>query len=380
MNIFYLPDLGEGLSEAEIHEWFVKEGDTVTLDQPMVAMETAKAVVDVPAPCSGVVAKLYGKVGDIINTGAALIEFVSDVAVADASTGGDADQGSVVGNLQHSVVILEEAATGVIAASGAGSNVKALPAVRALARQLGVDLARLSGTGNNGQLTKEDVERAAAGNNKPGLANAEPLRGVRRAMSQSMSQSHAEVVPVTLVDDADIHAWPAGTDITLRVIRAMVAGCQAEPALNAWFDGKTVSRALQTSIHLGIAMDAKDGLFVPVLRDVANTDPSTLRQSVDRFKAQLSDRTIPASELQGWTIMLSNFGSLAGRYANPVVVPPCVAILGTGRIREQAVVVGGQVVAHKIMPLSLSIDHRAVTGGEAARFLAAVIADLAQAN
>lgn len=376
MKIFHLPDLGEGLPDAEVREWYIKEGDAVKVDQPMVAMETAKAVVDVPAPRSGRIIKLYGKAGDVIKTGAPLIEFED----------GDAEpaKGTVVGNLEVGSTVLQESAMGVKPRAATTVGIKVLPAIRMLAKKLNVDLADVAATGPGGQITVEDVERAVGGSVATSTATVaegfEALRGVRRAMATAMSQSHAEVVPVTIVDDADIHAWPAGTDITLRVVRAIVVGCKAEPALNAWYDGKAMARRLHDEIHLGVAMDSPDGLFVPVLKDIQKRSAEELRATINRFKEQVKARTIPQDDLKGATIVLSNVGIFAGRYASPIIVPPTVVILATGRIRDEVVAHNGKPEVHRVLPLSLTLDHRAITGGEAARFLAAVIEDLKKAS
>ena len=477
---FHLPDLGEGLPDATIVEWFVKVGDVIKLDEPLVSMETAKAVVEVPAPCSGTVLKLAGGPGDVVNTGAVLAEFQIDPslpqradaqdtghghhhapaapAAASASTASAtatasssigsaapaaaetnsaapakaerADAGTVVGAMQVSDQVRSEAALSV-------GGVRAMPAVRALARKLGVDLGRVRATGPEGVVSMDDVKRAAAegsapatsrlnapavlpspsgggaGGEGPGVAqafaNAQPqpaaartplsasgkpmatrppsavaatgqpeqLKGVRRNMARVMAAAHAQVVPTTLTDDADIHAWTPGNDITVRLIRAIVRACKAVPALNAWFDGDNLTRTLHPHVDIGIAVDTDDGLFVPALRNADVLDAAGIRQSVDRLRAQVMDRSIPSSELSGYTISLSNFGMFAGRYATPVIVPPCVAILAAGRGRHQVVPVMGGIETHKIIPLSLTFDHRAATGGEAARFLRAVLDDLA---
>jgi pyruvate dehydrogenase E2 component (dihydrolipoamide acetyltransferase) len=199
-------------------------------------------------------------------------------------------------------------------------------------------------------------------------------------MAVRMAHAHAEVVPATVIDEADVEAWVDGGDVTIRLVRAIVAGCKAEPSLNAWYDSQAGGRRLHDAIDLGIAVDTVDGLFVPVLRDVANRDAADLRRGLERMKADIRARTIPPEELRGATITLSNFGTIAGRYAAPVVVPPQVAILSTGRIEPQVVAVDGRPAVHRLMPLSLTIDHRVVTGGEAARFLAAVIDGLEQRN
>lgn len=166
--------------------------------------------------------------------------------------------------------------------------------------------------------------------------------------------------------------------MTLRLIRTMVVACRAEPAINAWYDSHAVGRRVLEQIHLGIAVDTEDGLFVPVLRDVANRDPAGFRKALEALREAVRARTIAPEDLRGYTIALSNFGPFAGRYANPLVIPPTVAILGAGRIRAAAVAVGGNTMVHRILPVSITFDHRAVTGGEATRFLGVVLDDLKQ--
>ncbi|MBP0588655.1 2-oxo acid dehydrogenase subunit E2 [Paraburkholderia sp. LEh10] len=375
MKIFKLPDLGEGLQEAEIVEWHVKPGDEIRADQPLLSVETAKAIVDIPSPQTGRVAKLFGNVGDIVHLGAPLVAF--------EGAGDEADAGTVVGHMEVGQHVVQEApaalgegmGAGIGAGMGAGAGViKAIPAARALARKLDVDLSMVTPSGPEGVVTAADVQRVAKILGE--LGPPEVLRGVRRAMAQNMARAQSEVAAATVIDDADIHAWPPHTDVTIRLIRALVAGCRAEPGLNAWFDGHTGRRHVLKKIDVGIAVDLPDGLFVPVLRDVAQRDAADLRGGLDRMRADIRARKIPPEELRGNTITLSNFGMIAGKYAAPVVVPPTVAILGAGRIHEQVVAADGAPAVHRILPLSLTFDHRVVTGGEAARFLAAAIADL----
>ncbi|AJY40022.1 MULTISPECIES: dihydrolipoamide acetyltransferase family protein [Burkholderia] len=368
MKIFKLPDLGEGLQEAEIVEWHVKAGDTIDADRPLVSVETAKAIVEIPSPQSGRVAKLFGQPGDIVHLGAPLAAFEGDADEADA--------GTVVGHMTVGEHVVQEPPTALGAgAGGRGAGaVKAIPAVRALARKLDVDLAMVTPSGADGVITAADVQRVAKVLAE--LGPPEVLRGVRRAMAQNMARAQSEVAAATVIDDADIHAWPAGTDVTMRLIRALVAGCRAEPGLNAWFDGQAGRRHVVAKIDVGIAVDLPDGLFVPVLRDVAHRDAADLRHGLDRMRADIRARRIPPDELRGNTITLSNFGMIAGKYAAPVVVPPTVAILGAGRVHDAVVAVAGAPAVHRMLPLSLTFDHRVVTGGEAARFLAAAIADL----
>jgi 2-oxoisovalerate dehydrogenase E2 component (dihydrolipoyl transacylase) len=369
MKIFKLPDLGEGLQEAEIIEWRVKAGDEIQADQPLLSVETAKAIVDIPSPQSGRIVKLFGQPGDIVHLGAPLVAF--------EGAGDETDAGTVVGQMKVGQHIVQEAPAALGAGMGAGA-IKAVPAVRALARKLDVDLAMVTPSGPDGVITAADVERVAKVLAE--LGPPEVLRGVRRAMAQNMARAQSEVAAATVIDDADIHAWPPHTDVTVRLIRALVAGCRAEPGLNAWFDGHTGRRHVLAKIDLGIAVDLPDGLFVPVLRDIAHRAAADLREGLDRMRADVRARRIPPEELRGNTITLSNFGMIAGKYAAPVVMPPTVAILGAGRIHEEVVPAMGVPAVHRILPLSLTFDHRVVTGGEAARFLAAAIADLQMAQ
>ena len=380
MSIFKLPDLGEGLQEAEIVEWFVKEGDDIKTDDALLSVETAKAIVDVPSPQDGVIKKLFVEVGDIPQVGDKLVEFESSAGVkSKADDDARKDEGTVVGQMESDKGVVAEQASVVGKASGAGSGgIKATPAVRALAHRLDVDLNVVTPTGPDGVITSQDVQRAAKALDQAGPL--EPLRGVRRAMAHIMTQAHAEVADVTIVEDADIHAWQEGSDATLRLIRAMAVACKVEPSLNAWYDSKEMGRRLLEKIDLGIAVDTEDGLFVPVLRDVEHRSPDDLRTALNKIKGDVKSRSIPPEEMRGYTITLSNFGTFGGRYADPIVVPPTVAILGAGRMRDEVVAYQGQPVVHRIMPLSLTVDHRSVTGGEAARFLMAVIADLEKAE
>ncbi len=368
MNIFNLPDLGEGLPDAEIHEWFVKEGDTVEADQPLVAMETAKAVVDVPCPQSGTIAKLYGTPGDLIKTGDALVAFTCDKPKA-------ADKGTVVGTLEESSDYSEDNFT-IGTKACARTRIKATPMVKLLAKKLKIDLNSIKPSGEHGVITQEDVQAQAEKNNTLPLG-FEPLKGVRRAMLHSMTQSHKEVVPVSIFDEVDIQSWSEGADITARLIKAIVAACKKEPALNAWFNSSHAARQCFNEVHLGIAMDNEDGLFVPVIHHAETYNASELRAIINEFKQSVHDRTISADKLKGATITLSNFGKFAGRFASPIIVPPTVCIIAVGRVYKSAVISdNGFVESHNMLPLSLSFDHRAVTGGEATRFLGAMMSSL----
>jgi pyruvate dehydrogenase E2 component (dihydrolipoamide acetyltransferase) len=445
MKIFNLPDLGEGLPDAEIVEWHVKEGETVKEDQPMVSMETAKAVVDVPCPYSGVITKLHGQPGDVIDTGAVLVEFDGAQANVAVTTGnnsvdtpeklkedivdliddlenelpfpkskaelaGNDDSGTVVGEMESSNKVVSD-----IASVG---NIKIAPAVKALAKKLKVNLNDVIATGAGGVIRPSDIrlthemqtqvtsQVAKTATTTP-VAEPEPVvqvsktvattsaavinntaksnqiddqwqqvKGTRRAMARIMTAAHAQIVPTTIMDDADIHKWSAGEDITARLIRSMVKGIEAEPALNSWFNGEKLARRIISHVDVGIAVDTPDGLFVPTMRNCEQRNATEVRAGMNTIKEQIKTRSIPAADMKDFTIMLSNFGVFAGRYATPVITPPCVAIMASGKLLQEVVPVLGGFEVHRMIPLSLTFDHRAVTGGEAARFLAAVIKDL----
>lgn len=399
MTTFNLPDLGEGLPEAEIVAWHVNEGDSVKTDQLLVSVETAKAVVEVPSPYTGVVARLHVKAGDIVATGAPLVDF-TDAAAGSAPTAGSTatakaadgeaprdDAGSVVGSVQSSSELVEETAIAGGSRRRGKGRVKATPAVRAEAKRLGVDLALVTPTGRNGQVTAGDLAEygtRAKPAQRPKAVRAvvpgqsEPLRGPRRAMSQSMSRSRDEIALCTLFDDADIQEWLDKRDFTARILRATAAGCAAEPGLNAFFDAASMSRQVEARVDVAMAVDTEDGLIVPVIRNVERMELDEIRAAVAKVKQATLERKVAPEDMVNYTFTVSNFGMLAGRYATPLMVPPTVAILGTGKLQHDVVAVMGGIEVHRRMPLSLSFDHRCVTGGEAARFLAAVIQDLAK--
>jgi len=363
MKTFTLPDLGEGLADAEVISWHVLTGDRVVADQPLVVVETEKAVVEVPAPWSGTVVKLHANPGDIIKIGAPLADIDSE--------GDSRDSGAVVGTLPKEVKNAARAET-ASEARQSGTKVTAAPAVRKLACELGVDLASISGSGPGGAITRKDVEAAIGGS----VDGYKPLRGFRRAMARNMAQAHAQVATTNVTDEANIAHWRENEDATIRLVRALVAACSAEPALNAWYDGTREARLLHKTIDIGIAMNTEDGLFVPVLRDAGSRTLDDLRAGLDTIKKDVATRIVPPEELRGQTITLSNFGMIGGRHATLVVLPPQVAILGAGRMTDEPRIADGEIRPCRILPLSLTFDHRAVIGAEATRFLMHIIKDL----
>lgn len=377
MTTFTMPDLGEGLQEAEIVTWHVETGERVVADQPLVSVETDKAVVEVPAPVSGTITRLHAEIGDVVAVGARLVDFDTDEKRQDS--------GVIVGKLETETTPIAEdvPVTARQAGVAPSSRVHAAPAVRAHARALGIDVECIAGTGPGGSVTVADIAgadgavKSPAIGTSPGFEGGERLRGVRRAMARTMEKSHAEIVPANVMDDVDIDHWPVGEDVTVRLVRSIGAASAAEPALNVWYDKASDSRLVHERVDLGIAVHTDDGLFVPVFRDVGHRSADDLRAGLARMKNDVRNRSIPPDELKGATITLSNFGVFgAGRYAEMVIVPPQVSIVGAGRIEARVVAIDGAPAIRRMLPLSLTFDHRAVNGGEAARFLAAMIADL----
>ena len=367
MRYFNLPDLGEGLLEAEIIEWHLASGEKVAADQILVTVETAKAIVEIPSPRDGVVAARFGQPGDIVHVGEPLVEFVT--AAGESQT--------VVGELH--VATRSEASEdhfiiGSAQAPGKRGSVRAMPSVRALAKRLNVDISRVTGGGPDGLISAADIERAARLEREKGPST--PLRGVRRFMAKSMALSRDRVVPVTINDDCNLANWPDREDPTMRLLKAIVSACEAEPMLNSWLDDDAMTYRQMKTIDVSMAVDTPDGLFAPVLRDIGKRSVKDLRQGLERLKRDVMARTIPPAEMLGATIGLSNFGMIAGRYANPVIVPPTVAIIAAGSIRDEVWAIDKRSVVIPVMPLSLTFDHRLITGGEAARFLAAMKMDL----
>ena len=374
MKAFHFPDLGEGLHEAQIVEWHVAEGDEVAADAPLLSVETDKAVTEVPAPWKGRIAKLCAAVGDTIHVGDEVVRY----------EGGERAQATAATAQQQGPAPAEAPAR---RPSAHAKRVRAMPAVRILIAELGLDLAGLAGSGPDGTILARDLagllRTRGGGSNRPSQiagsavddAGWRPLSGVRRSMALNMERSRAEVVPATVHEEADVSAWTKGTDVTVRLVRALAAGIAAEPALNGWFDGVR-GRKLEEQLHLGIAVDIADGLIVPVLRDAVALQSGQLRGELDRLIEGARRRTLAPGDLMGATMTLTNYGMIAGLHATPVVMPPQIAILGSGQIAARPSSGGdGPRLAH-ILPLSLTYDHRCVTGGEAARFLRAAIASL----
>ncbi|NBI52172.1 dihydrolipoamide acetyltransferase family protein [Photobacterium alginatilyticum] len=389
MKSFTLPDLGEGLAESEIIEWHVEIGDTVELDQVVLTVETAKATVEVPAPYSGTIIKRFGNPGDVVSIGSLLLEIEESSTTApkqkktnqtetkqkNVSANDAATVVGTVSNHDHDVNV-DEFWVGQHQPIKPADSLTAMPSARLLAKKLGVDLNDVTGSGPSGVILDTDVYNAC----DKLLPGTEVLKGARRTMVRTMAESHHNVASVTITEEAMLENWSPGEDITSRLVLAIIEACHQEPALNAWFDAETMTRCVHSTVNIGIAVDSPHGLYVPVLRNADEYSARGIRQWVDRTVTGIKERKIGREQLQHATITLTNFGAIAGIFATPVVSPPQVAIVGAGRIIEKLILRDNKPVSIKIMPLSMTFDHRACTGGEAARFMKILVNHLQQGS
>jgi pyruvate dehydrogenase E2 component (dihydrolipoamide acetyltransferase) len=358
MTLFVLPDLGEGLIDAEIVSWHVSPGDHVVANQPLVSVETAKAVVEIPSPQAGRILRLHGNPRDIIKVGSVLVEFEDQPGQESASIVGELPEIRGSGEVPKPPISVER------------KDIRISPALRARARELGIDLAQVKGSGPGGAITTADLEAPVRTN---GSGRIIALRGARRTMAVNMTKAGAEVVPATVTEEADVSHWPRDADVTVKLVHAVATAVAAEPHLNAWYDPGLQTLQVHEHISVGLAQDTPEGLFAPALQLSGLRDEQALRREINRLKTAANERKLTPAELSGQTITLSNFGMIAGLHAALVIMPPQVAIIGAGRILGRLALAGGAPKALRLLPLSLTFDHRALTGGEAARFLKAMV-------
>ena len=355
---FLLPDLGEGLEEAEIGHWLVSEGDVVALNQPLVEVETAKATVEVPSPFAGTIVKLHADEGETLKVGAALVTFdVEEAEEAEATTEDTATP-----------VVTEDAAVPAVTEDAA---IPATPAVRRLAKDLGIDLDATEGTGPSGRITREDVERAAKGGPEADVEVA-PISMIRRTIAENLTRAVRQIPHVTAFRTLDCTALEAfrrelGVSPLPIVVRALAEICKEHRALNASYMGDRGQIWLHRRVHVGIATDTERGLLVPVVRDAAEGTIGHIAAEIERLAAAARDGSIRIQELNGGTITVTNTGSYGSEFGTPIINPPQSAILGFGVIEPRALVIDDQVVARPACTLSLAFDHRLIDGATAGR-------------
>jgi pyruvate/2-oxoglutarate dehydrogenase complex dihydrolipoamide acyltransferase (E2) component len=362
-RVFALPDLGEGLEDATVNAWLVKEGEQVSLNQPIVEVETAKATVEIPSPFAGTIARLHAAAGETVKVGAPLVTF--DTLESEAS---------------------EEA----------GHVAAATPAVRRRAKELGVELSGIAGSGPEGRVTHEDVERAAglgpAGAEEgmaapaeeragaralwtvmmPTDADVRPISMIRRTIAENLTRVVREVPQVTTFRTLDCTALEAfrteaGLSPLPIVVRALADVCTVHRSLNASYMAEQGEIWLHRRVHVGIATDTERGLLVPVVRDVGDRSIGQIAAEIERLASAARDGSIRIEEMTGGTITVTNTGSYGSEFGTPIINRAQAAILGLGSIAPRALVVDGQVVARPACILSLTFDHRLLDGATAGR-------------
>ena len=365
---FILPDLGEGITEGEIRKWIVKEGDSVEEHQTVLELETDKAVVEVPSPKKGKILKINKEEGEIVKVGEVLMTITEEGEKVEERP----KSVSVVGVLPEE----EEA-------------ILATPAVRAFAKELGVNLKTLRGSGPGGSITKDDVIKASEKTKKAedqyGIVERVPLKGVRRTISKNLMIAQQTTVFVTVMEEADVtDLWnirerekkalqEKGIHLTFLpfFIKAVQHSLKEHPFLNASIDGEEI--IIKKYYNLGIAVDTPDGLMVAVIKNVDKKPVRELASEIQDLSQKARERKIKLEELRGSSFTFSNWGHFGGTFATPVINYPDAAILGTGRISDKPWVKEGQIVIRKILPLSLTFDHRITDGADASTFLSKVV-------
>jgi len=402
---FILPDLGEGVHEAELIKWCVQVGDDVAEHQTLAEMETDKALVEVPSPWSGRISSLHGEPGETLLVGNKLVSYATSPSASPVVDDVPPDTGCVVGAVESDMTMPRSFARTPDPTTG---KPMATPAVRRLARDLDVNLQSIQPTGRGGRITASDVEAGARGatvsppNLRPespepaaplatrvsvpqeGVAERIPFRGIRRKIAEALTHSLKTAAHFQVADEADVTELDRrraslsdmlGRKMSLLpfIMMGVCRGLKKHPILNATMDDFVDEILVHSVINIGCAVDTDQGLMVPVVKDADSLSPVQLGDEVARLAAGCRDRSINREELGGGTFTISNVGSYGGMFATPIINYPEVAILAAGRAKERVLTKDGTFYAGKVLPLSLSCDHRVVDGAEGARFLRTVI-------
>jgi pyruvate dehydrogenase E2 component (dihydrolipoamide acetyltransferase) len=396
---FKLPDIGEGIVEGEIVKWLVQVGDALEEDQPMVEVMTDKATVTISSPRAGRVAVLHGKEGELARVHAPLVTL--SVEEDAAPSNGEVRAGAGAPELVPPASPTREVAP---LGSTSASKVLASPVTRRIAREHGVDLKAVQGTGPSGRVLKTDVLRLVAQEPLAAPASALPvaraiaplegderipLKGLRRAIARHMVQSKLTAPHYTFVEELDateLKALRARLNERLRaaeetlqlsflpfIAKALAASLRAHPRVNANFDEATQELVVRRPVNLGVAVATDEGLIVPVVRDVQHKGLRALAEEIGALAAAARERRVRPEDLSGGTFTVTSLGEAGGLFATPIINHPEVAILGVHRIRPRPVVREGQIVAREMTYLSLSLDHRVIDGAIGAAFLYEVI-------
>lgn len=414
---FNFPDLGEGLEEGTILEWYVKEGDIVKVGDSIVQMETDKVVADIPSPKNGTITACYGTVGDVIHVGAPLVEIEPEGGVSEQQVTekqpvtvpiSEPEEGAAV------VGTMELAGNdGILAASDEGSSaagdiggdsrkVLATPVARALAKEMGVDIRDVRGSDPSGRVKKEDVlnfrYKAEAENGKTEAALPPagdetylPLTQIRKTIARNMMHSKHNAAHMSVFEEVEITGLmqvianykkifaDKGVKLTYLpfIVKAVAQALKHHPQLNSQIDSENNRMIVRNRYHIAIAVDAPDGLVVPVIRDADRLSVFQTAKQIGELASKARERKLTMDDMKGGSFSITSFGSIGGIYATPVINYPQAGILGIGRILKTPIVREDEIVIGNMMPLSLTVDHRIVDGGETTRFLKRVMEYLA---
>ena len=398
--VFNFPDVGEGIHEGQVVEWLVSEGEVVAVDQPLLKVETDKAVVELPSPRAGTILRLHADADAAIFVGDPLVTIGEAGEDAGVEPAGDAEPAP---EAPSAPTVEAEAPASAVAAR----RPLATPRTRALARKLGVDLANVQGTGSGGRITDEDVQRAKDGGGSApartaaaappagvsastvdGEVERVPITHLRKVIANAMRYSKQHSAHVTHVDEADVtdlmdhyrRAKPVieertGVKFTVLpfFIKALVATLKKYPIFNASVDEEQQEILFKKYYNIGIAVDTPEGLIVPVIRDADRKDMVDIAAEVADKAQRARERQLTLDELKGGTCTITNIGPLGGVFATPIINQPELAIVGLHAIKERPEVVDGEIAIRKMMYLSISFDHRYVDGAEAARFMSDLV-------
>ncbi len=414
--IFKFPDIGEGLDEGTIAEWYVSKGQQVSSGDPLVKMETDKVVTDIPSPKTGVIAAIYGKVGETIHVGEALVEIeMEGVAGADAVAETEkaefepVEEGAgVVGTLEvagnNAYMPASEEGVEADTAQVTKPLKKALatPVARAMAKEMGVDINLITGTGPAGRVMTADIKKYFESSKRmedqakqvPQLAEDrityKPLSQLRKTIAKNMIGSKHSAAHMTVHEEVEVSELMrvrdkfktllAAEGVKLSylpfILKAVALSLKKFPSLNSEMDMENNRMVYKNYVNLGIAVDTEDGLLVPVINDVDNLSIKKIAAELTAIADKARDRKLSMNDMKDGTFTITNYGSIGGIFATPVINYPQAGILGIGRLVEKPIFKGEEVVKGRFFPLSLSVDHRIVDGGEVTRFLNTVIAYL----
>ena len=399
---FKFPDIGEGIYEGEIVKWLVKLGDIVKEDQLLVEMQTDKAVVEIPSPRAGKILKLNFKDGDTVKVGEVLV-------LIEEKEGSKKDKGAVVGQLDEEITEKKETEKIAIRQSFLeksfvkNDNLLATPKTRALASKLGVDIKLMKGSGKNGMILDDDVinfskgkkslELTQVSSTKPGIkitkkydfygyVDRVSLKGIRKTIAEHMFTSYSKIPHVIHMDVADVTHLSEIREKEKKklekekikltylpfIIKAVISALKEHPYLNSTLDEENQDIVLKKYYNIGIAVDTKEGLMVPVIKGADKKKISDLAREISSLSNLARERKIDLSDLKGGTFTITNIGSLGGTFAAPIINYPECAILALGRIQDSVLAIDGKIQIRKIMPFSLAFDHRIIDGAEGAKF------------